>query len=150
MLSELMNDMDRIFGGLGGSIFAPFRRSFGDPWSDMPSAWSPQLEVFQRGNRLVVRADVPGLTKDDIDVEVRGDELCIRGERKQEHTEEHEGVYHSERRYGSFCRLVALPEGVNPDTTTATFQNGVLEIQMEAPKSVERGKRIEIREGPPH
>ena len=78
-------------------------------------AWAPDIDVFQRGNDLVVRADLPGLKKDDIKVDVTEDSITIRGERKSELEEEREGVYRSERSYGSFSRVIPLPEGTIAD-----------------------------------
>jgi HSP20 family protein len=104
--------------------------------------------VFQRGNDLVIRADVPGLTKDDVTVDIADDQLTIRGERRYDHEEERDGVFRSERSYGSFCRIVPLPQGAIADSAKATFNSGVLEIVVQAPSfDVRRGRRIEIKEG---
>jgi HSP20 family protein len=110
------------------------------------SVWTPALEVFERDGKLVVRADVPGLEKDQVKIEVSDDQLIISGERSRKNEERREGFYRSERSYGSFCRIVDLPPGVDTEQATATFDNGVLEITMPAPQHSER-KRIEIREG---
>ena len=103
--------------------------------------------IFVREGELVVRADLPGLTKDDVKVEVTDDAIQISGERKSEHEEKGEGYYRSERSYGSFYRSIPLPEGVNADSANATFRNGVLEISMQAPQRESRGRRLEIKEG---
>jgi HSP20 family protein len=109
------------------------------------SSWAPAIDVFQRGNELVVRADMPGMSKDDIEVEIGEDALTIRGERRREIEEEREGVFRSERSYGSFCRVVALPDGTIADNAKASFKDGVLEVVMPAPSpEVKRGRRIEI------
>ena len=103
--------------------------------------------MFQRNNELVIRADLPGLTKDDVKVDVTEDAVTIQGERRREHEEGREGVYRSERSYGSFCRVVALPQGAMTDQAKATFKDGVIEITMPVPpESVKRGRRIEITE----
>jgi HSP20 family protein len=107
------------------------------------------VEVFERDKQLVVRADLPGLTKDDIDVNITEDEIVLKGERRQESEENEEGYYRSERTYGSFYRSIPLPEGVDPDQANASFRNGVLEITMPAPEqTAKRRKRLEIREAP--
>lgn len=112
------------------------------------SLWSPQIETFQRGNEFVVRADLPGLEKDDVKVDITDDSITIEGERREEHEEDREGYYRSERSYGSFCRVVPLPEGAITDSAKANFNNGVLEIVVQAPpREVSRGRRIEIGEG---
>src|SRR5207253_8789903 len=100
--------------------------------------WSTQVELFQRDNRVVLRADLPGLTKDDVDVEFSEDGITIEGERKNEHDEKGEGYFRSERSYGKFFRRVPVPEGVDIEKAKATFDNGVLEITMPAPKREER------------
>ena len=112
------------------------------------SEWVPAIEAFQRGNEFIVRADVPGLSRSDLTVEIGDDALTIRGERKFDQEEERDGVYRSERIYGSFCRVVPLPEGAVADRAKANFKNGVLEIVMNAPsQEVRRGRRLEIGEG---
>ena len=151
-MRRFSEEMDRLFEdfGFGGSLFAP---SFGRGLSRFgelgQSMWSPQVEVFEREGQLVVRADLPGMTKDDINVDITDDALVIRGERKSEREENEEGYYRTERSYGSFYRQIPLPEGVNAENANATFRNGVLEITMQAPERAERsgGRRLEIREG---
>lgn len=109
--------------------------------------WSPQIETFQRGSEFVVRADLPGLNKDDVKIDITDDTLTIEGERHEEHEEDREGYYRSERSYGSFCRVVPLPEGAITDSAKAQFNNGVLEIVVQAPpREVSRGRRVEIAE----
>jgi HSP20 family protein len=105
----------------------------------------PDVEILQRDNTLVIRADLPGLTKDDVKVDVTEDAVTIQGERKREHEEEKGGVYRSERSYGAFFRRIPVPEGTMTDQAKATFKDGVLEVTMPAPpESVKRGRRLEI------
>src|SRR5215470_759705 len=88
-------------------LFEDFRLGvprLGLPLEGREVGWMPSVEVVERGGRLVVRADLPGLTKDDVKVEVRDDALCIQGERRQERKEKRQGIYRSERTYGSFYR----------------------------------------------
>ncbi|HEX8844734.1 MAG TPA: Hsp20/alpha crystallin family protein [Pyrinomonadaceae bacterium] len=142
-MRRFSEEMDRLFGDFG---FGRGLSRFGELES---SIWSPQVEVFERGGQLIVRADLPGLTKDDINVDIREDALVIRGERREEREEDEEGYYRTERSYGSFYRQIPLPEGVKSENANATFRNGVLEITMEAPERAEpqRGsRRLEIRE----
>jgi HSP20 family protein len=134
------DEMDRLFDdfGFGRNLFTG-RQSVG--------AWAPQIEVLQRGNDLVVRADLPGLTKDDIQVDINDDVLTIQGERKQQHEEEREGWYRNERTYGSFYRAVPLPEGTIADSAKASFKDGVLEVVLQTPpREVSRGRRLEIKD----
>src|SRR5918911_3413374 len=149
-MRRFSEEMDRLFEdfGFGGGLLTPtFGRGLSRFGELERSVWSPQVEVFERGGQLVVRADLPGMTKDDVHVEVTDDALVIRGERKSEREESEEGYYRSERSYGSFSRSIPLPEGINAENANATFRDGVLEITMQAPERRERrGRRLEIRE----
>jgi len=111
-------------------------------------AWAPRVDVVQRGNELVVRADLPGMRPDDVTVEISDDAITISGERQEERSEEHNGVYRYERTYGSFFREIPLPEGALVDGAKANFKDGVLEIIVPAPpEQVSRGRRLEISRG---
>jgi HSP20 family protein len=142
-LQRLTDEMDRLMEDVGFG-----RRWFGQPSGPGVELWSPQIDVFQRNNELVIKADLPGLTKDDVKVDVTEDTITLRGERRTEREEERQGVYRSERSYGSFHRVVPLPEGAITEQAKATFHDGVLEITMPAPpEQVSRGRRLEITEG---
>lgn len=113
----------------------------------IPAEWSPRVDIRERNGQLVVHADLPGLSKDDVHVEVTEDTITIRGERKQEKAEQREGYSYSECSYGSFYRALPLPEGVDASKATAEFRNGVLEITMPSPRRQEaQPRRIEIHE----
>lgn len=129
-LRRFMEDMERMFEDFGRGLPTP---SFWRLPEMGKFAWAPELEVFEKKGMLMVRADLPGLTKDDVKVEIRENELTIQGERKTEHEEKKEGYYRSERRYGTFNRTVRLPEGVKVDKAKATFENGVLEVTLPVP-----------------
>ena len=109
--------------------------------------WMPQVETFEREGQLVIRADLPGLSKDDVNVEMTDDAITISGERHNENEENREGFYRSELSYGSFYRQIPLPEGVDADDAHATFNNGVLEITLNAPQLQSRSRKLEISEG---
>jgi len=153
---RIAREIDDLFDnfGLGRAGFAnsPLHRQFGFtalvPRGFRESAashWVPQTELFARNGQLVVRVDLPGVNKDDIQIDVEDESLVIRGERKSEHAENRAGVYHSERSYGSFYREIPLPEDVNPDDIRAAFEHGVLEVTLTAPPKPEKRKqRIEI------
>lgn len=137
-------EMDRVFEdfGLGRGWIPPALMG-----ETRGATWAPQVEMFERDGELVVRADLPGLKKEDVKVEFADDGLTIEGERHSEHEEKSEGYYRSERSYGNFYRRLPLPEGVNADNASASFRNGVLEITMPARKPVTRAARkLEIRE----
>lgn len=149
LMRRFSDEMDRLFGdfGFGRALASGFGREF-DRLAELEgSMWSPQVEAFEREGKLIVRADLPGLTKDDIKVDVTNDAIKIRGERRQEKEESEEGYYRSERSYGSFYREIPLPSGVNGDEANATFLNGVLEITLPAPARQSASRRIEIGEG---
>ncbi len=151
-MRRFSEDMDRLFDdfGFGSNWLGPsfgrdfFPRSLGE---FRQSLWSPQIETFEREGQLVIRADLPGLKKDDVNVEITDDAITISGERREEDEERREGYYRSERAYGSFFRSIPLPEGVNAEDANATFNNGVLEITIQAPQLQSRGRRLEIKEG---
>ncbi len=141
-------EMDRLFQDFG--FGRGFSESFGgetDMFGDRGlSMWAPQIEIFERKGELCVRADLPGMGKDDIDVEITDDTLVLRGERRSERNEqEDQGYYRTERSYGSFYRSIPLPEGVNAEKAVANFNKGVLEIRMPAPERAGR-RRLEVRE----
>jgi len=141
MFQRLNQQMDRFFGEIGwGREFRGDRQG--------ASLWTPQVEAFQRGDQFIVRADLPGLKKDDVEIEVTDNAITLKGERKEEHQEQREGFYRSERHYGSFYRTIPLPEGAITESTKANFNNGVLEISVQAPpREVSRGRRIQVSEG---
>jgi len=128
------------FPNVFGEDLAQFRMDVGT------RAWLPQIEVRQNNEQFTVRADLPGLTKDDVKVEVTNDFLMISGERKEEKEEKREDFYRSERSYGSFYRQIPLPEGAKTENAAATFVNGVLEITIPAPKVAAPTRKVEIKE----
>jgi HSP20 family protein len=112
--------------------------------------WSPAIDAYQRGNEFVIRAEVPGMQRQDLTVEVGDDSVTLHGERKREFEEDREGVFWTERSYGSFTRVIPVPPGAIGDSAKATFNNGILEIVMQAPSAeARRGRRIDIS-GAPH
>jgi HSP20 family protein len=150
-MRRMSEEMNEIFegSGLGGGV-APSR--VGDrslvsrSGQGATELWMPQIEVRQRGNEIVLRADLPGLKKEDVDIEVEDGVLTLSGERRQEQDDEQQGFYRSERSYGAFRRAVALPEGVNEEEISASFNDGVLEIRMPVPQErQQRGRRVQIK-----
>lgn len=113
----------------------------------VPVDWSLRVDVLRREDQLIVRADLPGVTKDDVTIEVTDDALTIRGERKEEKEERRQGYRYRERSYGYFYRTLPLPEGVDTAKATAEFDNGVLEVVIPVPKGPEmQTRRLEIRD----
>jgi len=119
--------------------------------STLGEIWSPQVEVFSKGDTLVVRADLPGLRPDDVKIHVEGDTLVFEGERRSEREEgrDADGYYHSERTYGSFVRRIALPRGIDASTCDATCEDGVLEVTMKLPNEGKRTVAIRGNEAGP-
>ena len=144
MMRRITDEMDRLFEnfGLGRSFFPS---EFGGEAG--ASLWSPHVEVSERDGKIVVYADLPGVKKEDVSVEVNPDSITIQGQRNQESTRDERGYYHSERVYGSFYRTIPLPEGADIENATATFREGVLQIEIQAPKQMSRGRTLEIKGG---
>jgi HSP20 family protein len=135
-MRRVTEELDRAFGLRGDLTRLP------EPF---PRMWTPEIEVFERGEKFVVRVDLPGLKKEDLKIEVTHDELTIEGERKLEKETKEEGLYQSERAYGKFYRRIGIPEHVKAENAVAVFKNGVLEIEMPAIPIPEVKKRtIEI------
>jgi HSP20 family protein len=145
MLRRLDEDMDRLFHHFWGGG----RNLMRGRGADVQSMW-PHVEVFEQQGKLHVFADLPGMSKEDVKLSMEGDQLIIQGERRSRHVEGQQGssFYHSERSYGSFYRCIPLPEGVDPQTVDASFQDGVLDVCFDAPRTPQQQTRqIEIREG---
>ena len=142
LMRRLSDEMERIFEESWGPRRLP-RLLHGFELGE--SRWTPNVEVFERKGELVVRADLPGLTKDEIKVEIADNDLVIQGERKEEKEQKEKGYYASERAYGSFYRSIPLPEGIKADEARAAFKDGVLEITMPAKTPEKHGRRLEIK-----
>lgn len=157
VMRYVSEEMDRMFENFGFRpsqaapaapvAWAPQRQGAAMPTSTSPQGfWAPKIDVARRGDNLVVCADLPGMKKEDVRVEIRDDQLVLEGERRYENEEDRAGMFRSERSYGRFYRSIPLPEGVNPEQAEAHFRDGVLEVRVPLPQWQERpGRRIEIR-----
>jgi len=154
LLQQMAEDMDRLFdhfgvAGLGGTPQRSGQASRGGQQQLGRSGsqlWAPQMEVFRRGNDLVVRADLPGMRREDVQIEIDGDVLTISGERRQASEDDREGFFRSERSYGQFYRAIPLPENVDASSVSASFNEGVLDITIPMPQADQRRPtRVEIR-----
>jgi HSP20 family protein len=134
-------EIDRWFDRLTQDFWRrPFPSLLGDRWQlPMLSMKTPSLDVFEEKDEVVVKADLPGLTKDEIEVTVTGDVVTIKGEKKKEEEVKEKDYYRRERAYGSFVRSVELPCEVKSDRIKASFKDGVLEVRM--PKTEEAKKK---------
>ena len=137
-LNTLQTEMNRLFdsvfdaprGGNGGAM----RR------------WMPAMDLVETEDHFVLRADLPGMSEEDIKIEVEDGTLTVSGERKAEHEQRDEGYYRVERAFGSFSRSLTLPKGVDPEGVTASFDRGVLEVRVPKPEE-RKPRRIEIAGG---
>lgn len=145
LLRQMTSEFDRMFD----EPFWPFRwpvRAFNAP---TVAGWSPEIDVFEKDNRLITRIDLPGMKKEDVKVEVTDGHLAISGERRSEAEEERENYHRCEREYGTFFRTVPLPAGVTFDDVKATFSDGVLEVSVPLPAKAESTvRRVAIQEPP--
>jgi HSP20 family protein len=148
MMRQLSREMDRLMDSF-------FDRGFGsilqdspardDEWQT-PALWTPQIDVRQRDEAVVVRADLPGVRKEDVQVEVQNDVLVISGQRREEREEggDDQDYRMFERSYGSFYRSVPLPQGTNPDEIEAVMRDGVLKVTLPLAENARR-RRIQIQ-----
>jgi HSP20 family protein len=159
----MSQEMDRLFDTMGGTSESGRGISSGGSGRGLQqqsgqqmglqggrgiSSWSPPMEVFQRGNDLVVHADLPGMSPEDVQIDIEDGVLTISGERRQSNENREEGFYRSERSYGSFARSIALPEGVDEDQVNARYEHGVLEVTVPLPQQQrQRGRRVQIQGG---
>ena len=129
LMRQFTEDMDRAFGQVpnGGG------------------GWRPAIEVKQEKDKLIVKAELPGINKEDVKVNITDGTLTVEGERKQEKEEKREGYVHSERSYGKFLRSIALPEGAKTDQAAAQFKDGMLEVSIPVPEVKEAGRQIPIK-----
>jgi HSP20 family protein len=123
-LSTLQSEMNRLFNAFFEGGDREGRR------------WTPAMDLVEREDHFVLKADLPGMSEDDVQIEVRDNVLTVSGERKAEHEEKRDGYYRMERAFGSFARTMTLPEGVDPDQIEASFDKGVLQVKI--PKPAER------------
>jgi HSP20 family protein len=153
-MRRFLEDMDRLFEDFGVAhgratprLVSRGRELMRREAGLIPADWSPRVDVLEREGSLVVRADLPGLSKDDIKVEIEDDLLTIEGVRKEEKQEGREGRYYGECSYGRFYRAIPLLEGADAEKATAEFRDGVLEVSIPAPRRTEpQSRRVEVQE----
>ena len=144
LMRRMSEEMNQLFESLGGTRTGPPRQPGSSQFGMAAPMLVPHIEVEQRGGDLVVRADLPGLKAEDINVSVDRGRLTISGERRQENQEEREGFIRSEVSYGTFYRTIPLPEGADENRVAATFRNGVLEITIPVSER-EQGRKIQVQ-----
>jgi HSP20 family protein len=125
---------------LGGMM----RRPGGQQQRAEMTEWAPAIDVVAKDGDLVLRAELPGIKQEDVDITLHENVLTVSGERKAEQEEERSGYYVRERRYGSFSRSLTLPQGVDESKIHARYEDGVLEVTVEGAAAVQEPKRIQI------
>jgi HSP20 family protein len=129
----LWPDIERHFDRFMRAFSTP--RRFARAWA--PECWFPEIDVFEREGKLVLRADLPGMKSEDIDITVEGDAITVAGKREEEKEVKEENYYCAERSFGEFSRTIRLPEGVTAESVEATYADGVLEVTVPMPKQAE-------------
>jgi HSP20 family protein len=138
LFRRMQRDMNRVFGQAGLNV-----SQRGDEF--LSTAWAPATEISYSDGKLIVSAELPGLTEKDVKVEINNDFLVIQGERKVEHEEGDGGIRRTERRYGEFYRAVALPEGADVENASAEFRNGVLQVSIPVPQAPSNVRQIPVQ-----
>jgi HSP20 family protein len=137
---DMQSEMNRMFDEAFGSL----ARGGGRREVDAATRWAPALDVLHEDGDIVVRAELPGVKLEDVDITIHNGVLTISGERKAEQQREGSGYYVRERRYGSFRRSMTLPQGVDENSIHARFDGGVLEVRVAGAAAVQEPKRIQI------
>jgi HSP20 family protein len=127
-------DVDRLFDAFFGAEREQGRR------------WVPPVDLVEAEDHFVLKADLPGLSEEDVAIEVQDGTLTISGERSAEHESHERGWYRIERSFGSFNRSLTLPDGVDADAISARFDRGVLEVRIPKPEE-RKPRRVEIHAG---
>jgi HSP20 family protein len=133
-VTKLRSEMDRLWDDYFGSG----RRAF------KPEIWVPSVDVSETDDKIVVKAEIPGMDSKDIDISLSGDILTIKGEKKSEREETKENYHLVERSYGTFARSLRLPVGVEADKIEAAYKQGVLTVTCPKKEEV-KPKAIEIK-----
>ena len=139
-LNTIQNEMNRLFNnffdqpGQAGRGNAPMRR------------WMPPMDLVESSDQYILRADLPGLSDGDVNVQLEDNVLTVSGERNVQHENREEGFYRLERASGAFSRSLTLPDGVDPDRIDAHFDRGVLEIRIPKPEQ-KKPKTVQINLG---
>ena len=140
-LQTVQNEMNRLFN----TFFDSPSPSNGGGHA-VARRWIPAMDVVETGDHFVLKADLPGLSENDVKIELEENVLTISGERKVEHEQKGEGYYRVERSFGAFSRSLTLPEGVDADAIKANFDNGVLEVRIPKPEQ-QKPRKVQISLG---
>jgi HSP20 family protein len=137
---DIQSQMNRMFNEMLGDYLGqrPARQLEG------VTGWAPAVDATTKNGDLVIRAELPGVRPEDVDISLQNNVLTISGERKAEQEEERGGYFIRERRYGSFSRSFTLPQGTDESKVHARFDQGVLQVTVEGAGAIEEPKRIQI------
>jgi HSP20 family protein len=146
-LDSLQGEMNRLFS----SFFdTPSAAKGGNGGNGASRRWIPAMDLVETQDDFVLKADLPGMSEGDVNVELENNVLTISGERRTEHEEQHEGYYRLERATGAFSRALSLPEGIDAGAVTAAFENGVLTVRIPKPAQAQPRKvKIGVGGGQP-
>jgi HSP20 family protein len=139
-LNTIQNEMNRLFNTFFDQPGQTARAN------GATRRWLPAMDLIETADHYVLRADLPGLSDGDVNVQLEDNVLSISGERKVEHEDQREGYYRLERAFGEFSRSLTLPDGVDPDSVQAHFDRGVLEIRIPKPEQ-KKPKTVQITLG---
>jgi HSP20 family protein len=142
-INTIQSEMNRLFNTLFES---PGQSGNGTTGGSSLRRWIPAMDLVETDDDFVLRADLPGLSEQDVNIELEDNVLTISGERKAEHEERKEGYYRVERSSGTFSRSLTLPEGVDPDAVRASFDRGVLEVRVPKPEA-KKPRKVAISVG---
>ncbi|MCB1033186.1 MAG: Hsp20/alpha crystallin family protein [Acidobacteria bacterium] len=139
---EMENDLERLWD----ARFMTRMPRLSSLWTKGEDIdWLPRMDVSQKGRKMTVKVDLPGMVKEDVKVALDNGDLMIEGERKLETVEEEEQYYRCERSHGKFMRRIPLPFDGEPEEIKAKFKDGVLKVELKVPKEVvHETKTIEI------
>jgi|SRR5213595_3376404 len=132
-VDSLQSEVNRLFDSFFG---APARGS-------SARRWVPAMDLVETDDHLVLKADLPGLDRDDVSIEIKDGVLTVSGERKTEHEERGDGYHRVERAFGGFSRSLTLPRGIDANQVSAEFDKGVLEVRIPKPEE-QKPQRVEI------
>ena len=126
------------------SLFQDFNRSQGDGDSLATTAFVPPVDVYEDEHKIMLKVEAPGMKESDFDIQIENGVLTVKGERKFEKEEKEENFHRIERRYGSFYRSFTLPNTINPETIKASYDAGVLKVELEK-RAEARPKQIKVQ-----
>jgi HSP20 family protein len=143
-ISSMLDDMDRMFEGFLGRPFGP-RWLPSIRWPEEMEMSYPAVDIFEDSRHVMVKAELPGMKKEELDVNITEDAITISGEKKKEEKMEEKDYYRIERSHGSFSRTFSFPSEVQSAKAKASFQDGVLEVKIPKTESAKKKKiKVEI------